>query len=142
MISTLTLSKGLIACEEALQRIQDRRPVVPVHVGLDLSRLTASVVSLEAGFDRGYLKRSRKAHLPLLARIEALRAAASKGSASTDVKNVGDFEHKIELLKKELAIVRVQRDRVLTQNLQLWERVRELELSERQNKSSQVQLRR
>ncbi|SFP19592.1 hypothetical protein [Pseudomonas borbori] len=66
--------KGLGACEEALQRLLVEKPVVPEHVGLDLSKLTASIVSLEAGFDRGYLKKSRKAHLPILAKIEACRA--------------------------------------------------------------------
>lgn len=73
------ISKGLGACEEALQRLLAGKPVVSEHVGLDLSKLTASIVSLEAGFDRGYLKKSRKTHLPLLAQIEAVRAEASKG---------------------------------------------------------------
>lgn len=130
--------KGLGACEEALQRLLVEKPVVPEHVGLDLSKLTASIVSLEAGFDRGYLKKSRKAHLPILAKIEACRAGVNKRCGSSNGKSIKRLEDKVVLLEKELAMVSSQRDRVLTQNLQLWKRVRELELAERQNKSHQV----
>lgn len=126
-MTSLRVNKGLITCEEALQRLLDGKPVVSVHVGLDLSKLTASIVSLEAGFDRGYLKKSRKSHLPLLARIEAFRVEARKDSGSSNTKRVERLEGKLELLEKELEMVRAQRDRVLSQNLQLWERVRKLE---------------
>lgn len=131
---------GLLACENALQRLLEGKPVVPEHVGLELSKLTASIVSLEAGFDRGYLKKSRKAHLAILAKIEASRAAAIKNPSSSSSKKVARLEDKILFLEKELAMVRAQRDRVLVQNLQLWERVRELEIAERQKKSLQVRL--
>jgi len=134
------ISNGVGACEDALQRLLDGQPFVPEHVGLDLSKLTASIVSLEAGFDRGYLKKSRKAHLPILAKVEACRAGANKGSGSSNGKSIKRLEDKVVLLEKELAMVSSQRDRVLTQNLQLWERVRELELAERQSKSRQVRL--
>lgn len=132
--------KGLGACEDALQRLLAGNPVVPEHVSLDLSKLTASIVSLEAGFDRGYLKKSRKVHLPILAKIEAFRAGANKGGGSSNGKGIKRLEDKVVLLEKELAMVSSQRDRVLTQNLQLCARVRELELAERQNKSRQVRL--
>ncbi|MGY8832340.1 MAG: hypothetical protein ACKVIS_22925 [Pseudomonadales bacterium] len=134
------MSKGVGACEEALQRLLEGKSFVPEHVGLDLSKLTASIVSLEAGFDRGYLKKSRKAHLPILAKIEACRAGASKGYCSSNGKNTKRLEDKVGRLEKELAMTSSQRDRVLTQNIQLWARVRELELVEHQTKSRQVRL--
>lgn len=133
-------SKGVGACEEALQRLLDGTPFVPEHVGLDLSKLTASIVSFEAGFDRGYLKKSRKTHLQILAKIEAYRADASKCCGKSNDKSIKRLEDKVVLLEKELAIVSSQRNRVLTQNLQLWARVRELEIAERQNKSRKVHL--
>lgn len=122
-------SKGVGACEEAFQRLLVGRPVVPEHVGLDLSKLTASIVSLEAGFDRGYLKKSRKAHLPLLAQIEAARAKASKGTGSSSSKQIRQMESRLAALEKTLSIVQMQRDNVLAHNLKLWQRVRELEHS-------------
>ncbi len=140
MSSGESISRGLLACGNALQRLIDGKPVVPEHVGLELSKLTASIVSLEAGFDRGYLKKSRKAHLPILAKIEAARAEAIKSPSSSSSKKVSHLEDKILFLENELAMVRAQRDRVFVQNLQLWERVRELEIAERQNKFLQVRL--
>ncbi|QXI11266.1 hypothetical protein [Pseudomonas zeae] len=120
-------SNGLSACEEALQRLLVGKPVVPKHVGLDLSKLTASIVSLEAGFDRGYLKKSRKAHLPLLAQIEAVRAEANKGTGSSSGRQIRQMESQLAALKKTLSIAEMQRDNVLVQNMKLWQRVRELE---------------
>ena len=122
-------SKGLGACEEALQRLLVGKPVVPEHVRLDLSKLTASIVSLEAGFDRGYLKKSRKAHLPLLAQIEAVRAEASKGTGSSSVKLIRQMESRLAALEKTLSTAQIQRDNVLAQNMKLWQQVRELEHS-------------
>lgn len=131
-------SKGLGACEDALQRLLDGKPVVPEHVDLDLSKLTASIVSHEAGFDRGYLKKSRKAHLAILARIDAARAGVDKKTISSSSKKVNLLEDKLMLQGKELSMVRAQRDRVLAQNIQLWERVRELELELSQNRSRKI----
>ncbi len=85
-------------------------------------------------FDRGYLKKNRKQHLPILAKIEAFRSAANKNCSSFNSKTHNSLEEKLARAEKGLATVRVQLDQVLTQNLQLWERVRELELIERQNK--------
>lgn len=136
-------SKGVSACEEALQRLMVGKPVVSEHVGLDLRKLTASIVSLEAGFDRGYLKRSRKAHLPLLAQIEAVRAEASKGTGSTNGKQIRQMESQLAALEKTLSIAQMQRDNVLAQNMKLWQRVRELERSmaySRSGHSAEVEL--
>ena len=121
--------KGVGACEEALQRLLIGKPVVPEHVGLNLAKLTASIVSLEAGFDRGYLKKSRRPHLPLLAQIEAVRAEASKGTGSSSVKQIRQMESRLAALEKTLSIAQMQRDNVLAQNIKLWQRVRELEHS-------------
>lgn len=123
------VSKGLSACAEALQRLLDGEPVVPEHVGLDLSKLTASIVSFEAGFDRGYLKKSRKAHWPLLARIEAIRDEANKGGSESSGKKIRQLEAQLVALEKELSITNMQRNNVLAQNMKLWHRVRELEQS-------------
>ncbi|EIU4987540.1 hypothetical protein MMK62_004466 [Pseudomonas aeruginosa] len=134
------ISSGLSACEEALQRLLVGKPIVPEHVGLDLSKLTASIVSLEAGFDRGYLKKSRKAHLPLLAQIESARAGASKGASSSNGKRIRQLENKLASLEKELSVAQEQRDKVLAQNLKLWERLREVECSMVGGRSAKVEI--
>ena len=132
-------SKGVGACEEALQRLMVGKPVVPEHVGLDLRKLTASLVSLEAGFDRGYLKKSRKPHLPLLAQIEAVRAEASKGAGSSNGKQIWQMESQLAALEKTLSIAQMQRDNVLAQNMKLWQRVIDLERSMAYSRSSKVE---
>ncbi|MQT43613.1 MULTISPECIES: hypothetical protein [unclassified Pseudomonas] len=132
-------SKGVSTCEEALQRLLVGKPVVPEHVGLDLSKLTASIVSLEAGFDRGYLKKSRKAHLPLLAQIEAVRAGANKGTGSLSSRQIRQMESQLAALEKTLSIAQIQRDNVLAQNMKLWQRVIDLERSMAYSRSSKVE---
>ena len=132
-------SKGVSTCEEALQRLLVGKPVVPEHVGLDLSKLTASIVSLEAGFDRGYLKKSRKAHLPLLAQIEAVRAGANKGTGSLCSRQIRQMESQLAALEKTLSIAQIQRDNVLAQNMKLWQRVIDLERSMAYSRSSKVE---
>lgn len=121
------LTNGLAVCEEAFDRLVAGKSVVPNHVGLNLAKITASIVSLEAGFDRGYLKKSRKSHQPLLAKIEAVRTSASKGTMSNDrqLRNIGG---QLTRLGRELSSAQIHRDRVLAQNIKLWARVRELEL--------------
>lgn len=121
------VNNGLGACEEAFDRLVAGNSIVPRHVGLDLSKLTASIVSLEAGFDRGYLKKSRKSHLPLLAKIEANRTSASIGLTSSN-RQLRRIEGQFSKLEKELSVAQSNRDKVLAQNIKLWERVRELEL--------------
>ncbi|OEO24870.1 hypothetical protein AX279_15550 [Pseudomonas sp. J237] len=128
MKSGLVDSGGLSACESAFQRLLDGSPVVTEHVGLDLSRLTASIVSLEAGFDRGYLKKSRKTHLPLLAKIESVRTESGKGT-SPNGRRIRQMESLLASLERELSMAHIQRDKVMAQNMKLWDRIRELEHS-------------
>ena len=123
------VSRGVIVCEEAFNRLVDGAPVVSEHVGIDSSKITAGIVSVEAGFDRGYLKKSRKIHQPLIARIEAYRveAASSKTTRSPKAQAIKRVQDKLAVVEDELKVACQQRDVVLTQNLQLYERVRELE---------------
>lgn len=116
---------GISACEEALQRLLEGMPRVPAHVDLDLTKLTASIVSLEAGFDRGYLKKSRKAHAPLIARIQAIRTKAPL--ASVKARELELAADKLSSTKTKLDEAVEARDKTLRENLYLMLRVRELE---------------
>lgn len=119
---------GLAACEEAFKRLMDGAPVVSEHVGLDASKVTAGIVSVEAGFDRGYLKKARKAHQALLAKIAAYRIGMPGiANSKSDAKTVKQTLGKLNAMKADKELAYQQRDMVLTQNLQLCERIRELE---------------
>lgn len=116
---------GLRACEEALQRLVNGKPVRPEHVDLDLSKLTAGIVSVEAGFDRGYLKKARKSHQALIAQIYAYRFKVPVSSVKERELKV--VTEKLSTARSELDVTLEQRDKTLTLNLQLMHRIRELE---------------
>lgn len=117
---------GLVACYDAFERLKAGKPLVAAHVGLPSGKLTPGVVSFEAGFDRGYLKKSRPAHLVLIAQIEAFRTQSESVSKSR-ANEVKRAKHKAEKAESELDQANRLLYEVLTQNLQLVERVRELE---------------
>ncbi|MGF6398408.1 hypothetical protein ABH905_002074 [Pseudomonas frederiksbergensis] len=117
---------GLDACREAFERLKLGQPRVAAHVGLDPTKITAGIVSFEAGFDRGYLKKDRNNHKPLIAEIEAYRNSFGTVSSSKalQIKRANDKAAKAH---GELEVVKVQLYQVMTQNVQLVERVRYLE---------------
>lgn len=117
---------GVALCAEAFERLKAGAPIVPAHVGLPASKTTSGIVSVEAGFDRGYLKKSRPTHMPLIAQIEAyrLRHESDGESKANQIKRA---QSKVVRAETELDQARRQLYEVLTQNLQLVERVRELE---------------
>lgn len=117
---------GVRECEEAFERLLERKPNVTKHIGLEPEKITASVVSVEAGFDAGYLKKSRKPHQVLIARIEA-----NKGEVqSTEVVHreaLRRAKAKTQTMTAEMLEMKADRDRVLSENLMLVERILELE---------------
>ncbi|PRW84823.1 hypothetical protein C7A11_25075 [Pseudomonas simiae] len=117
---------GVEVCREGFERIKAGKPRVAAHVGLDPTKVTAGIVSVESGFDRGYLKKDRPNHRPLIAEIEAYRKSFGTVSSSKalQIKRAND---KATKSNAELEIVRGQLYQVMTQNVQLVERVRHLE---------------
>lgn len=64
---------GVSACYEAFCRLKEKRPENEKFIGLSLDKITASVVSQEAGFDSGYLKKQRPVHQAIIAQIESFK---------------------------------------------------------------------
>ena len=121
---------GLAACVEAFERLLLASPIVTEHVGLPSTKITSGVVSVEAGFDRGYLKAARSSHQALIARINAHRASGGNSSSSPDLSNqkhLSAAKAQIEKLEIDLEVALDQRDAVIAQNCQLHERLRILE---------------
>ncbi len=117
---------GVEVCREAFERLKAGTPHVAAHVGLDPLKITAGIVSVEGGFDRGYLKKSRVNHQALIAEIEAYRNSFGTVSSSKalQIKRAND---KATKAYDELEIALSQLYHVMTQNVQLVERVRHLE---------------
>lgn len=118
---------GLQTCVEAFERLKAGSPHVKSHVGLSRERITAGIVSVEAGFDRGYLKKARPAHRALIAQIESYRDSAPAQNASQAVL-LKRAVRKADLAREELSQMQERLSVVLIQNMQLVERVRFLEL--------------
>ncbi|CAM4371067.1 hypothetical protein [Pseudoalteromonas ostreae] len=76
---------GLNRCFEAFERLKLNEPKNARFVNLDRNKVTASIVSQEAGFDAGYLKKSRARHREIISLIESysnLPAASVSGTLS------------------------------------------------------------
>ncbi|WP_331351991.1 hypothetical protein [Cellvibrio sp. UBA7671] len=123
---------GLIKCQAAFLRLKTNKD-------LDRRKITASFVSSEAGFDRGYLKKSRSHHLLLIGQIEAFKKSNVKAVDSVKVKYRRAIS-RIESLEKELEECKETMYKVLTQNLQLVETVHRLERLIKPTSASQIDL--
>jgi len=118
---------GIRACEDAFERLLAGKPNNKEFVGLPKDKITASVVSKEAEFDPGYLKSSRKTHKPLIARIVRNKEDSTKNEDGGVREKLRRAINKSEVSRKSESAMKVTLDKVLTQNLMLVERVRELE---------------
>lgn len=135
MTSRGRVGEGVAMCEKAFIRLLEGGALVPSHFGIEPYKITAGVVSVEAGFDRGYLKKSRNSHKSLIARIDALR----EQTKPIERVKAGKLQIlKVSAMENMLRIACEQRDAVLVQNLQLWERISDLELELSQKDSSNV----
>lgn len=117
---------GIQRCEEALERLISGQPHLADHVGVKSGDITPAMVSIEAGFDKGYLKRSRELHKPLIARVDALKSE-SGSTPSVHKEKIERAKRLAEKRRTEVEQLNQIMDKVLTQNLMLVERVRELE---------------
>lgn len=120
---------GVQQCKLAFQRLVEGLPVVPGHKDIPPEKITAGIVSVEAGFDRGYLKKSRAAHQELIAQINAHRASPYRIHTGDDEARVKNKKYQLMLAELEMKLRRmgVQRDTLLAQNILLYEKVKELE---------------
>ena len=73
---------GIDRCLEAFERLKKN---APLKKELANREITSSLVSEEAGLDRGYLKKSRAAHLPLISLIESFRNSKNHRPKKTNV---------------------------------------------------------
>jgi|EP01029_Cantina_marsupialis_P002550 hypothetical protein len=123
----MATTKGVLACEQALERLLDGKATVPAYVGINSFDITPATVSVEAGFDKGYLKRSRDQHKSLIARIDSLKKSVTSTSNQGIKDKLLKANKKIERLKDQLDSSIEVRDKILTQNLMLLQKVRQLE---------------
>jgi RNA polymerase-interacting CarD/CdnL/TRCF family regulator len=69
---------GLERCVEAFERLKAGKPNVAENISLPQDRITPAIVSFEAGFDKGYLKKGRHDQL-----IGLIKTYSSEDVATT-----------------------------------------------------------
>lgn len=74
------MKKGLEKCFEALERIKKNKPNVIQFVDLPRNKVTPAIISKEAGFDSGYLKRKRPQHHEIISLIESYKYSDTGGT--------------------------------------------------------------
>ena len=122
----MAILTGVKACEAALQRLLDGCPQVAGHVGVQSDEITAAMVSVEAGYDKGYLKKARAPDEVLINRINSFKLNTEQ-SSNNDKKKLRKVLRKSEAYREEAEEAKAIMNKVLTQNLMLMNKVRELE---------------
>ena len=122
----MTTLTGVKACEAAFQRLLDGCPQVAGHVGVQSDEITPAMVSVEAGYNKGYLKKARALDKVLINRINSFKLNAEQ-SSNNDKKKLRKALRKSEAYREEAEEAKAIMNKVLTQNLMLMNKVRELE---------------
>ena len=78
----MTDLNGLSECYDAFDRLKARCPKNIKFLGISPDKITASIVSQEAGFDSGYLKKRRLNHQALIAQIDEFKREQSRFTLS------------------------------------------------------------
>tara|TARA_Y100000588_G_scaffold175535_1_gene189582 strand:- start:1616 stop:2026 length:411 start_codon:yes stop_codon:yes gene_type:complete len=73
---------GLSECYDAFDRLKAGCPKNIKFLGISPDKITASIVSQEAGFDSGYLKKRRLNHQALIAQIGEFKREQSRFTLS------------------------------------------------------------
>lgn len=117
---------GLKKCLDALERIKNNTPNLSQYADLPRNKVTAAVVSQEAGFDGGYLKKSRPQHQEILSLIASYRYSNS-GSTLSVREKIKREEHKTESLRARLKLVEDKLHKALAREMLLLDYVDRME---------------
>jgi hypothetical protein len=121
-------NKGVESCEKAFERLVESEPHVACHVGLPKHKITAGIVSVEAGFNRGYLKKARPTHMALIARINNYRTEnINVKSCLSRTEEVSRAKKRVKILVETEKAAQERSYKLIEKNLILIERIRELE---------------
>ncbi|MCP4991706.1 MAG: hypothetical protein GY928_38285 [Colwellia sp.] len=122
----MTNTNELTACYEALERLKNGTPRIEKFIGLELNKITNSIVSQEAGHDKSYIKNDRLSHQGIVDAINDTKTPAHVNTLSkTEIdrrhkKKVKNLNNKIEQTEKFL-------EESLAREILLMMRLKELE---------------
>lgn len=113
---------GIKLCEQAFYRL---KMGIPQNSSFKGKKITAALVSKEAGFDSGYLKNSRTQHRPLIHEINKFyQDTKNKYITSSRIEKLNK---KIKELEEDIDELKKQRDASLARELLLFNEIERLQ---------------
>ena len=122
----MTNTDKLAACYEALERLRNGTPRIDKFIGLELEKITNSVVSQEAGHDKGYIKNKRKNHQGIIGAINDVNDLTQVNSLSQAEVN-RRHEEKVKNVNNKLKLAEEFLEESLAREILLMSRLKELE---------------
>ena len=122
----MTNKNKLMACFEALERLKDGTPQVEEFIGLELDKITNSIVSQEASNDKGYIKNDRPNHQGIIQAIKDVNDSihiCTLSKAEIERRN----KKKVEKLNNKLALAEELLEESLAREILLMTRLKVLE---------------
>ncbi|WP_076416854.1 hypothetical protein [Shewanella sp. UCD-KL12] len=120
------MKTGLEKCFEALDRIKANKPIEPKFVDLPKHKVTAAVISQEAGFDSGYLKKKRLQHQPILSLIGAYKSSDTGCTLSVHERTKRE-KRKVESLRVQLDLTENKLHNALAREVLLLDQIDNME---------------
>ena len=117
---------GVEMCYEAFDRLKSGKPKLGKFIGITPDKITLSIVSQEAGFDSGYLKRKRPKHQGIISQIDAFKKE-SKSTTLSKSEIVRRESRRVNNYKEELERVRILLEQSLARELLLASKLKDLE---------------
>jgi len=113
-------------CYEAFERLKVGKGTKDGCIGLASELITPARVSIEAGHDAGYLKKSRRQHIGLISAILAYQHENTSTTLSkAEIKRRSD--QRVIKLTAELKLTKERLEDSLARELKLVAKLRELE---------------
>jgi hypothetical protein len=122
----MTNANKLTACYEALERLKNGTPRIEEFLGIELDKITNSIVSQEAGHTKGYIKNKRINHQGI---VGAINDISNPTQVSTLSKAEVDRRHKkkVKSINSKLEQTEKFLEESLAREILLMVRLKELE---------------
>lgn len=120
------MNSGLEKCFEALERIKINKPNLLKFKNIPPSKVTPAIISQEAGFDSGYLKKKRPQHQALLSLIESYKHSDSSSTLSFREK-IARERRKTESMQSQINKIETKLHEALAREILLLDQIDRME---------------
>jgi hypothetical protein len=122
MSTNLKAGEGLLLCKQALERLVKQKPNIKKFIGVTI---TPSVVSQEAGFGSGYLKKTR--HSDFIDKIADVNKELEKSPTAVTQNKLNKAKNAEQKSRQTANNYKQMLEQALSREIHLLCRIRELE---------------